>query len=516
MSPVSVFSNDGKAASLKKEGELGLKGSGLAEQATADDAAPQEGKGSQLVRVEANFLRLPLFALDNKHMRRMDGIQCEGFFRRGTSSFRFTFVATRNSRTLYPGPVARSAHLAILSLATERAIPIQNPIVFSWRGLLARIGVVASGRTVQEVKQALIATKGLMIESQHALYSKAAGKPLDTSSEMDRIVGIYDELEFFGNKRKDETIADINAVWLSRWYLDNLNALYSGPLNYDLWRSLDARSPIASRLYEFLFFKFYVGRETLRFNYPNLVKFIPARRERYPSDAKKQLNPAFDLLKAHGVLADVRWSVSRHGDPQILLIRGDVLNKASQNAPASYDVGDEDFVLDRIQNVRLPEQEIVEEYHERFGHADYRPSKAEVETARELLAKHGKKQLRELLPLVVKHMKEKWPDAKSFVAVTRYMDEAVAEHARMQRRQNFEQEQAAKEQAERVQVAEKAKREAALKLLWQHLAESEREDIRATVLRKQPASLKKYPALIERFCLEEFARRRGGPPSISA
>ena len=60
---------------------------------------------------------------------------------------------------------------------------------------------------------------------------------------------------------QDQTIADTNAVGLSQWYLDNLNALYSGPLDYNLWRSLNARSPIASRLYEFLFFKFYGGRE---------------------------------------------------------------------------------------------------------------------------------------------------------------------------------------------------------------------------------------------------------------
>lgn len=480
---------------------------GLTEQAGADGFTPQEKQGGKVVRVEANFLRLPLFALDNKQMRRMDGIRCEGFFRRGSSSYRFTFVATRNTRTMYPGPTARSAHLAILSLATERGLPIQNPIVFSWRELLARMQVSASGRTVREVKQALLATKGLMIESNHALYSKADGKPLDTMAELNQVVGIYDELEFYGTKRADQTLADVNAVWLSRWYLDNLNALYSGPLDYDLWRALDGKSPIASRLYEFLFFKFYGSQEILRFNYPNLVKFIPARRERYPSDAKKQLNPAFDLLKAHGVLAAAHWSVSRHGDPQILLVRGKVLGRASEATPVPYDVGEEDFVLDRIQPVQLPEWEIVEDYHKRSGHPDYRPSKAELETARELLAKHSKEQLRALIPLLVKRMQEKWPDAKSFVAVTRYLGDAMDEYERSQRRREVEQVQARREEAERRQAAEKTKREAALKLLWEQTAESEREEIRQTVLRNQPGSLKKYPGLVERFCLDELARR---------
>src|SRR6266540_1771384 len=108
-------------------------------------SSPDEEELGRIVRVEANFLRLPLFALDNKQMRRMDGIRCEGSFRRDTNNVHFVFVATRNTRTLYPGPVARSAHLAILSLATERGLPIQNPIVFTWRELLARMGVAVSG-----------------------------------------------------------------------------------------------------------------------------------------------------------------------------------------------------------------------------------------------------------------------------------------------------------------------------------------------------------------------------------
>ena len=70
--------------------------------------------------------------------------------------------------------------------------------------------------------------------------------------------------------RPDGSVADANAVWLSSWYLENLNALYSGPVDYSLWRGLNAHSPIASRLYEFLFFKFYGGRDLLRFNYPTL------------------------------------------------------------------------------------------------------------------------------------------------------------------------------------------------------------------------------------------------------
>ena len=128
-------------------------------------SAAAEAMAQQVVRVEANFLRLPLFTLDNKHMRTMDGLRCEGTFRRGGKSFAFTYTVTRNTATYYPGPLARSAHFALLSISTERGLPLLNPVTFTWRELCARMGIQASGQIVSGLREALTATKGLMIES---------------------------------------------------------------------------------------------------------------------------------------------------------------------------------------------------------------------------------------------------------------------------------------------------------------------------------------------------------------
>jgi hypothetical protein len=470
---------------------------------------PDEAAEPRTVRVEANFLRLPLFALDNKHMRTMDGIRCEGTFRRNGRTFAFTYVATRNTSTLYPGPVARSAHFAILSFATERGLPVQNPVVFTWHELCTRMNIRCSGKTIRELKAALLATKGLMIESQHALYAKAEDKPLDTADEIGRVVGLYDELEFFGTTRRDGTAADINAVWLSRWYRENLDALYSGPLDYRLWRSLNDRSPIASQLYKFLFFKFYGGRDILRFNYPNLVKFIPARTERYASDAKKQLNPAFTLLQEAGILRRTDWVESRGGAPQILLSRGGLLDAAGQVQSAGYDVGEEDFVLHQIEGVQLPEWQVVADFHQRWGHENYRPSKAELETARELLAKYGNDQLREMLSPVVKRMQAKWPEAKTFVAVSRYIDDVAGEYRHRQRQLDLERQGEERRRQEREAEAQRAADKATLKIVWGSLPAEEQEAIRAAVIARQPKGLQNFPGIVENFCLEEIARRRG-------
>lgn len=470
-------------------------------------SAAAEAIAQQIVRVEANFLRLPLFTLDNKHMRTMDGLRCEGTFRRDGKSFAFTYVVTRNTATHYPGPLARSAHFALLSIATDHRLPIQNPIVFTWRELCSRMGIQVSGKTVAALREALTATKGLMIESRAALFSKAENAPIN-NEDRTKLISLYDEVEFYGAARNDGTLVDSNAVWLSHWYRENLNALYSGPLDYTLWRTLNEKSLIASRLYEFLFLKFYGGRKFLRFNYPTLVKFIPARTERYLSDARKQLEPAFALLTEAGILAKVQWIQSRGGLPQILLYRGALL--ASGGAPAeAYDVGDEDFTLDRIDDIHLPEWKLVAFFHQSWGNDNFTPSKAELELARELLAKYGQAEMQELLPKVVKRLKVRWSDAKSFCAISRYLPEIIQERQREKRRIDQEREAEKLQEESRKRLLQDAQDKAVLKTLWESLPPSEQEAIRKQVLNGQPPAVQKRPLIVERFCLNELARRQG-------
>ncbi len=479
-------------------------------------AAPQTARAKvqesaadrpNIVRVEANFLRLPLFALDKKHMKTMDGIHCEGTFRRGGQVIPFSFSATRNVDTYYPGPTSRAAHFALLSMATDLAIPIQNPIVFTWHELCARMQIQCSGRAVQKLRRALLATKGLVIRSHHALYSKADDWSLSTD-DLERVINLYDQLEFFGSERHDGSTADINALWLSRWYLDNLNALYSAPLDFGLWRTLNDESLIASRLYEFLFLKFYAGYPQLRFNYATLVKFIPVRTERYLSDARKQLGPALDLLVRSGVLAEVQWLASSNGSPQLLLHQGPVLSKPPvPSDPIPDELSEEDFVATQVQEVQTREANIVVEFHRLFGHDDYRPARAELALARELITHHGYDQLQALLPILVNRIRLKWPDAKTFVSVSRYVGDVAAQVRKQQLARERTAETAKGEQAELETRALETQQLSELRTAWATLPDWDKEAIRAKVLMNQPASAMKFPKTVDRWCLQELKKR---------
>src|ERR1700681_1373857 len=100
----------------------------------------------------------------------------------------------------------------------------------------------------------------------------------------------------------DGSIADRNYVWFSDWYLANLNSFYTAPIDYHLWRALNERSPIASRLYEFLLFNFAGRHPQLTINYAKLAQFLPIRVERYLSDARRQLDEAMELLQQNLVI----------------------------------------------------------------------------------------------------------------------------------------------------------------------------------------------------------------------
>src|SRR5262249_44846661 len=115
----------------------------------------------------------------------------------------------------------------------------------------------------------------------------------------------------------------------------------------------------------------------------------------------------------------------------------------------------------------------------------------------------------ELLPRLVKRLKLRWADAKTFCAVSRYLPEVLAEQERQRRRQ--EREQAEEQQGEeaRRQTVRRTQDQAILKAVWDRLVPAEQEEIRSAVLARQPVSIKKFPPLIERFCLEELARRQG-------
>lgn len=472
-----------------------------------------ENSTPRIIKAEANLLRLPLFALNTKGLRTLDAIECRGKLNRDDTAHEFVFRASRSATMPYPGPLARSAHLAFLSRATEQGFPLQNPIAWGWRDLCRRMGISPSGRTVKRLKAAIASTAALSITSVYALYSKPAGKRIRTREE---VLHLYERVCFLGSELPEGGTADTNLVWFADWYLDNLNAFFTAPLDYELWLHLDQRSPIASRLYEFLLLNFYSGVPVLRINYPKLTQFLPVRTERHPSQSRQQLGPALALLTDMKVIEETTWATSREGLVQLHFHRGRRLDQPGYKGSLAFTPADEEFTdaveIEELRTPRPPEWAIVSDFYRMWSRQeDHKPTRKELVQARELIDQHGPIKARALIQLVVKRLKKKWPDAKTFGSVTKYLGEVAEEYDADQRRIEHERQEQARrlkerEDEERRRV-ERERFEAEWRPVWDRLSEPDREVIRRAVIGDNPL-LARMPTMVEGLCMEELARRQ--------
>jgi hypothetical protein len=482
---------------------------------SVDDRDPRKTPGPVL-RAEANFLRFPLFAIHTKGLKSLDGIECSGRMTRGGESARFSFRATRNTATLYPGPLARAIHLAFLSILSEAGTPTLHPLTWTWRDLCRRLDLSQSGRTIAHLKAAITATAGVMIQSDLALFSKADEKLIRTEQQA---LHLYDRVVFAGMTLPDGIKAEENAVWLSDWYRQNLDAFFTAPLDYALWKYLEGRSPIASRLYEFLLVNLYGAAPVLSIRYDTLVKFLPVRPEKYLSDAKRQLAGAFQLLTDAQVLSACDWRPSRAGLALLQLLRGArlVQGRGTPTLPAFTDEAIEAVEVRELRNLKPPEWHLVTGFYKAWnGREHHVPSTKELAHARTLIEAHGQTRAADIVRHAVKHLRKRFPDAKTFGAITFYLDEAV--HDMRRREATTEGKPAVPDATPAVAESEERGLAADLnewKQRWHALPEPDRQAIRTAVLARQPRGLPKFPALLERLCLQELESRERTVQALS-
>ncbi|RLB06268.1 MAG: hypothetical protein DRG59_08045, partial [Deltaproteobacteria bacterium] len=247
-----------------------------------------------------NFLVLPYFFLD-KHQYIADRI-----------------IEYRETRTIdgeeyeilwrvYPHPdfgiprdFERRLHRAVEYIISKLERPVRNPIPLGSRRNLARImGEPYSGAFSKKVKDGILKMVMTGITTKKAYYNKRKKVWIEKAFHM------YDKAVFTGEEMDDGTIADMNYLYLSEPFLQNINASYVCPIDYKFLRSL---RPIAARLYELLSVKFYGHAEFIQYRYSTLCKLLPVKQRRYYSDAKRQLNPAHEELVRKGFLLSYEWT----------------------------------------------------------------------------------------------------------------------------------------------------------------------------------------------------------------
>lgn len=471
-------------------------------------AAREQGSRSRvIVQAETNLLRFPFFALHTKGLRVVDFKEVRGTRVENGLTHEFVFRVSRNTDHCYPGPLSRKAHFALLSLLRKQGFPFRNPIAFTWRQLMREMQIAYGGSTsIERLKEALLCTLGTMIKSSYALK---CGESRETLPSRERGYTLYTECLFANDMLPDGTISDQNFVSLADWYLANLNSLYAAPIDYTVWNQLNDRSPLASRLYEFLLFNFSTGVDKFAINYEKLCQFLPAKVEQYASQAKEQLNPAFQLLNEVGMIGGLSWTLGRNSELQIQVRRGRGLSgtEATKSAVILQPDLFETVVTTEGKNELSPAERLVRQFHAAWtGKSDVEITGGELDAAKSCLETHGLDRAMQLLPKVVERMKMQFPAAKSFGATRTYFEEVQGKQAKRARIvENATQAVLAESVADKQRQA----RQAALETAWQALSAVERQVIEDTVRTRNPRlKLDKFPGLLHRLCLAELARHQ--------
>src|SRR5450631_1520778 len=134
-----------------------------------DVATHRAATSRSIVQVQTNLLRFPFFSLHTKGLRDIDFKEVRGTRVENGQTHEFVFRVSRNTDHLFPGPLSRKAHFALLSLLRAQGFPFRNPVAFTWRQLVREMGLAYGGATtINRLKDALQSTLGTMIKSSYA------------------------------------------------------------------------------------------------------------------------------------------------------------------------------------------------------------------------------------------------------------------------------------------------------------------------------------------------------------
>jgi hypothetical protein len=253
-------------------------------------------------KAEVNFLVLPYFSLD-KDGAPNRSIEFNEIQQRGDETFEIVWNVIPHQKFGMPRDFERRLQRAVEHSISNLPRPISNPVPLpSFRELARIMGVACSGQFVERVKQGLTAMMMTAIMSKRSYYNKRKKAWLEEGFHL------YDKIIFKGEELSDDQTADQTYVHFTSGYIDNLNAMYVRPIDFEYLKSL---RPIASRLYELLGVKFYGHNEHIQYKYSTLCKLLPVRRQKSMSRSRQQLESAHAKLKNTGFLGSYSWKSIR-------------------------------------------------------------------------------------------------------------------------------------------------------------------------------------------------------------
>lgn len=277
-----------------------------------------------LVRVEKNLNSFGFFTPSHKRLESLNEKTVTVFVRdNGGQRTEARATILPNKHYGLPTTADQDKYFAFQKIVQDlrwREGQVTNPVSFSSAEMLRLIGRKKSGQGYKEIADWMERMTLTGIRSEGVVYLAGSRKYMrDTFTVFSRVVTV-------GREMPDGSRADRNYVWLSDWQLENLNASYVLPIDYDAYRSL--RLNISKALLPLIQIWFYASSRASTFRiekrYSNLCELLSIRRYQHLSKIKEILAPSLDELQQIRILET--WEVQKTVDGQdykVVLSPGD-------------------------------------------------------------------------------------------------------------------------------------------------------------------------------------------------
>jgi len=406
-----------------------------------------------------------------------------------------------------PTPGDEDLLIALLALAKEQHFA-DDFVRFSTADLCHALRRSPNLATRDRIEAGLTRLKALTLKYELAWYDK-----LKAQVEPVLITGILAEAKLVRRPGRPTTAEpkDSYVQWTNNFF-QTIKAGNLTDIDLDLYFSFSR--PGTKQLYRHLNKRFH-GRNAAERYERDLVHLACGHLGMTKSKfVKRNLDECIRELEHHGYI------VPESKADRYRKIRPGVWRVGFSLDPSwKKTTGKRGAASDRVRKApeRSAARDIITTFHQLWsGVGEYQPSQRELASASRLIAEHGLENLKAALPRLVKILKTKWPDCRTFKGAEAYIAEALTPVRDRRRReeQRRRDDEAKKAERDREQVARE--RQSGLELLWKQLSPEEQLEIRATAHRGHPSDvLRRRPSLAHSLCLAELRRRLEKSPEAA-
>ncbi|MDB4614257.1 replication initiator protein A [bacterium] len=247
--------------------------------------------------------------------------------------------------------------------------------------------------------------------------------------------------------------------------------------------------PLTQRMYRFLD-KHLAEQQRLEMNLHDFAAHIGIAEKKHVGKIKDRLRkPLLELESIPGFIQPLpnseRYEKQSRGNWIVVFERGDgqqpriaTSGESRRSVPTANDE---------------PIHELVREFHRQWSSTqNHRPSRTELQHADDVICEYGFETCIELLPQLVKLMRQGFTDARWFGSTRAFWPQVILKQQSQAAIKQKAAEAVQQEQIGNQSVADQKKRKQQLRELWSQLPESEHDDIRAEVKESADSTVRRY------------------------